>query len=239
MTFPVIDPTQGVRLNDAGTDIVPIWPAQVEAWLAAVLRVTLWQFKGHWKYDLRRGIDYETQILGQVPNIPVLQSIFTKAIQRYTKVDRLIVKAEGETLQVIFRGPIAAGEPVVINLLSPPDIIPIRPEAAEIVVNVISIRFTEPLNPNAAPDVSDFELLNSGATVTSVAINGTHIFLTTSIALTEAKVLYRAGTTPLQGLSRVLVDDFLVIIDSAGGFLLIDDISSYLLLGAGGELELS
>ncbi len=228
MSFPVFDPTQGVELTANGRDVKVYWPAD-EEWLLYVVRTALWQFKGSWKYDLSRGVPYLTDVLGQVPSIPLLQSIFRKAIGRYAKIDRLTVaQISDEEIRVTFRGPATLGQDVSVNLFEAIQITPIVPEAAELRDDLITIRFTEELNPYALPEPSDFELLNTDETVLAVSVSGTHVFLYLTGSPLSARAIYRKGLTPLKGISQTLVDDFVIDVSATEGFLIVETSSGFL-----------
>ena len=218
MTFPTYDPQTGLQLNAAGTDLAPSWPKDGAAWTAAVVKARLWLIKGQWKYDLREGIDLLGSVLGQVPDLRVIQELFRRQIARDVEVTRLRLR-EGEKGELIldWRGKSKGGEEQggTISLIEPPaieEVVFLRKQVqADTGGTFVSLRFSETLFPQVLPTAADFEFLRDSLpppAIVSMSIESTqlHIIFADDIAGTE--MLYLSSNNPMRGISQTPVSPF-------------------------------
>lgn len=192
--FPNIDPVEGVQLTEDGRDIAPIFPEDRARWTVATVRAALWLFRASWRYDLRAGVEYLQKVLGHVPDIRVLQEVFRPPIARRVALQELLIRTEGETVFVRFKGPPGSNIDEEINVFEPPAVPTISPLSWELYGDHVSIRFDTLLNPDSATLPEQFRLEGTDITVTGVAISGTHMRLALSgTPYADVRLVYTPG----------------------------------------------
>lgn len=223
MTYPVLDPQQGLQFTASGKDIALLWPEDGAAYAVAGLRVAFTQFHGRWRYNQDAGIKYLEEILGYAPPERVLQLLFRRVALKYLPDPQVSVRYDGSDIRVTVTDT-AAQVNAEIGLLDEPITPTITIEAAELQTAAIRIRFTSELRKLAVPPVSTFEILGSAETVTAVQVLGRELLLTLSGEPTGGvylRISYDASATPLlQGVNRAYVQPFVFFLST--GYILTD-----------------
>lgn len=220
---PAIDPLVGAVRTADGRDWAPIAPTDRSAWALAIIRAKLWQFAGQWRYDLSKGIDYYTKILGVVPDLRVVQELYRAELSSVIQLDKLLITADGDELIVQFAGVPGSGIAGTFSFFE-------QPTQTKPTIKFIEnqdfgtvIWFSEDLDRWSVPTPTDFEL--DFGVVTSVQVQGEQLRLGIDwSAAPDVSVLrYLPGLKPLRSRARVPVDPFRLVRDVTGEFLLASD----------------
>lgn len=211
MTFPVINVKEGLQLTEDGTDIVYLWPKDQGAYTEALVIAAVWLIQGQWKYDTTQGLDLLNKMLVHAPSLPVVQQEFRRVIGEAVTLSKLTVRIEGEEIFCDWEGAPGTEEKGTISVIEPPLI-------DEVVLvnfknnndNTISLGFTEELFPQVLPKPENFEMLETSAVVTSVSINGTHLFIEFDSDPVGGVLKYVPDDMPLRSVGQVIVTPFRV-----------------------------
>lgn len=201
MSFPTYDIAEGLKLNAEGTDLEVYWPKD-DQWYAAVIRAALWQIKGQWKYNLEEGIDLLDKVLGQVPDIRVVQELFRRRIAPYVTLSKLrVYETEKGVLQVDWAGPKNSQISGTISLVEPDLQQPAYFVGGKTQDNMISLMFSGQLDPHTGADLEAFRISYADVLAdpekgeifaTDIAVKNNHVFLTlpAPVASTTVRTSY-------------------------------------------------